>query len=274
VPDTEADQIQTDSPDRIVRRLMRSCDRAVLSTNERAGKRPAEEKPADNGADNGAETPQAAGSGWPYGSLVLMASAPDASPILLISTLAEHTRNLLADPRACLLLDGTAGLEDPLTGARASVMGRLTRLDPEAAEARMLRDRYVRRHPGAESYIGFGDFALWRMSVERAHLVAGFGRIHWIDGPPCLGEAGLPLETREADVVDHMNADHADAVALYATKLLGLDPGPWQLTGVDAEGADLRLGGAVARLDFVKPVTDAEEARVELVRLVKRARTL
>lgn len=262
--ETAAGDDRQKSPEMIVRGLLRSCDRAVLSTNERSRTE----------AQTEGEPVGPSGSGWPYGSLVLMASAPDASPVLLISTLAEHTRNLLADPRACLLLDGTAGLEDPLTGARASVMGRLQRLEPESAEAGAFRERYVRRHPSASGYIGFGDFALWRMWVERAHLVAGFGRIHWVDGPACLGEAGLPLEAREADVVDHMNADHADAVELYATRLLGRRPGPWRLTGVDAEGADLRLGGDVARLDFVKPVSDAEEARVELVRLVKRARTL
>ena len=237
----------TPSPARSVRDLLRSCDRAVLATVQRAE----------------SEAP----TGWPYASLVMMAVDQDASPLLLISTLADHTRNLLADPRASLLVDGTAGLDEPLTGARATVMGRLEKTDDPRHRA-----RYLARHPSADMYAGFGDFAVWRMSVERAHIVAGFGRIHWVDGGEVLGEAHPTLAEREADVVGHMNDDHADAVALYAKVLLGLEGEGWAMTGVDAEGADLRRAGRVARLPFDKPVADADGARVELVRLVKRAR--
>ncbi|MCR9074037.1 MAG: DUF2470 domain-containing protein [Alphaproteobacteria bacterium] len=246
--DTDAKSSKTDrSPGAIVRGLLRATDRATLATVQR----------------DGSPGP----SGWPYASLVMMAVDHAATPILLISTLADHTQNLLADPRASLLVDGTAGLEEPLTGARATVMGRLERSDdPEH------RRRYLARHPSAEMYAGFGDFSVWRMQVERAHLVAGFGRIHWLDGADLLGASGLPLETREVDVVGHMNEDHADAIALYAKVLLGQDGDGWTMTGVDAEGADLRLGGRIARLPFDKPVIDADGARVELVRLVKKAR--
>lgn len=230
-----------------MRGLLRACDRAVLATLQRS----ASEAPA----------------GWPYASLVMMAVDQDAAPILLISTLADHTRNLLADPRASLLIDGTAGLDEPLTGARATVMGRLEKTDDPRHRA-----RYLARHPSAEMYAGFGDFSVWRMTVERAHIVAGFGRIHWVDGTELLGEAPSALAAREADVVGHMNEDHADAVALYANVLLGQDGDGWQMTGVDAEGADLRLGGRVARLPFDKPVADADGARAELVKLVKKAR--
>lgn len=229
----------------IVRGLLRSADRATLAT-ARAG----------DGA-----------AGWPYPSLVLMAVDHDASPLLLISDLAEHTKNLTADPRAALLVDGTAGLDDPLTGARASVLGRVAR-DPDPER----RARFLRRHPSAAGYAGFGDFAIWRMSVDRAHLVAGFGRIHWVAADRILGTAGSPLAAREADVVEHMNADHGDAVGLYARVLLGLDGEGWTLTGCDAEGVDLRLGGRSARLPFDVPVDDADAARVQLVRLAKRAR--
>lgn len=237
------------SPADSVRRLLRSCDRATLATVQR-------------GRSEGPE-------GWPYASLVLMAADHDASPILLISSLADHTQNLLADPRASLLVDGTAGLDEPLTGARATVLGRLARSDD--AEARR---RYLARHPSAQVYAGFKDFAVWRMTVEHAHIVAGFGDIHWVDGADILGASDLPLEARETDVVEHMNQDHADAIALYAEVLLGLDGDGWVMTGVDAEGADLRRGGRVARLRFDTPVEDADGARVELVRLVKRARAI
>jgi len=229
-----------DSTARDARRLIRSLDRASLATSL---------------------------DGWPYASLVLVAADHDARPLLLISTLAQHTQNLEKEPRVSLLYDGTTGLDDPLTGGRVTVLGRAERDDRAAAKA-----RFVARHPSAELYAGFGDFALWRVAVERAHLVAGFGRIHWIASAELLARAAPPLAEAEADIVAHMNDDHADAVELYATRLLGRSGGGWRMTGVDPEGADLRRGGEVARLEFEKPVEDAEAARVELVRAVKAAR--
>ena len=236
-------------PAEAVRRLMRSTDRATLATAQRDAE------------------------GWPYGSLVLFASDTDAAPLLLISTLADHTKNLLEDDRASLLFDGTAGLDDPLTGARATVMGRLRRIEggPDLDRARR---RFIARHPSSEMYAGFGDFAFWRLVPERAHLVADFGKIHWIGAEGLLGEAGTPLEARETDVVEHMNEDHADAIDLYARVLLGLDGEGWRMTGCDTDGIDLRLRGQVARLDFEAPVEDAEGARRALVLMVKRARAL
>lgn len=227
-----------------IRNLVRSADRAVLSTVMRDG-------------------------AAPYGSLVLIACGFDAAPLLLISDLADHTKNLKEDPRCSILVDGTVGLEDPLTGARATVMGRAEKLD-----APDLLARYVRRHPSAAFYASFGDFHLYRMTVERAHIVAGFGRIHWVDGRAVLFDAAAAgsLAETEGDLVDHMNADHGDAVGLYANRLLGLDGVGWRLTGCDPEGADLRRGGDVSRIGFDTPVTDADGARNALVRLVKRAR--
>lgn len=115
--------------------------------------------------------------GSPYASLVLVAEAKDGAPVLLISDLAEHAKNLQRDPRGALLVDGTLGLADPLTGPRVTLMGRLAK-HPDPT----LKARFVARHPSAATYAGFGDFAAWRMAVERAHLVEGFGRIFWIDG--------------------------------------------------------------------------------------------
>lgn len=244
-------QTDQESPADIIRGLVRAQDRATLATKMRAGSETIE------------------GEGAPYASLVLMACAPDSSPLLLLSTLADHTKNLLEDPVCSLMVDGTGGLVDPLTGARATLQGRL-----EKAEDRSLMERYIRRHPSAAMYAGFGDFSLYRMQVQRAHLVAGFGRIHWVGADEVLFDAGAAgdLAQQEGGVVDHMNEDHCDAVGLYANVLLNRPGVGWKLTGVDPEGADLRRDGEVARLTFDKPVTDAETARVELVRLVKRAR--
>lgn len=219
--------------------------------------------------DRGALATAMVGDGWPYASLVLIACTHDASPLLLISTLAEHTKNALADSRVGLLIDGTAGLDSPLTGARISLVGRLERDENPAHTA-----RYVARHPDAADYVGFGDFALYRLAVQRAHLVAGFGAIHWIDGPDYAFDTAQTgdLAAAEADIVAHMNEDHGDAVQLYATGLLGLDGDGWTLTGVDPEGCDLRRGGTIARLPFEQVVNGPEEARAALVSLVRKAR--
>jgi putative heme iron utilization protein len=209
-----------------------------------------------------------ADGGWPYASLVLTAADHDGAPILLLSRLAEHTRNLEAEPRASLLFEAVEGLESPLTGVRATVLGTAER----SAEPR-LRARFLARHPDAAGYVDFADFGFFRLNVERAHLVAGFGRIHWAErADVAYGGAWAALAEREADIVAHMNEDHRDAVQLYAAKLCGREGGGWRMTGCDPEGLDLARGAETLRLDFDRPVTDAEAARAEMVRLVKRAR--
>ena len=236
------------SPGQSARRLLRSADRAYLATHRRTG---------------------VEGQDWPYAALVLLAVDHDASPLLLISGLAEHTKDIAQDNRVALLVDGTFGLDDPLTGARATLLGRIEK----TTEPRR-RQRFLARHPGAAMYADFKDFGFHRVVVERAHLVAGFGRIHWIAGNELLDATvdSAGLADAEGGIVEHMNQDHADALALYATKLLGQPPGAWAMTGIDAEGCDLRLAGRVARLDFTRRVATADEARAELVRLVKQAR--
>ena len=224
------------------RRLVRNQDRASLATS-------------------------LAGDGTAYASLVLYATLADATPILLLSALAEHTKNLKADPRASLLVDGTAGLADPLTGARVTLVGRLEEVGVGAAQA-----RYLARHPSAETYVGFGDFRFYALRMARAHLVAGFGRIHWIDASAILAPQPPALVESESGIVEHMNEDHSEALDLYATRLLGRSGAGWRMTGIDAEGCDLRREGEVARLDFTTRIEDAEAARRELVRLVKDAR--
>jgi heme oxygenase (biliverdin-IX-beta and delta-forming) len=126
------------------------------------------------------------GSGRPYASLVLVAPAPDSSPILLLSDLADHSRNLAREPRAALLFDGTAGLDDPLTGPRASILGQV-RPVPDRAEVGGLKAIFLARHPGAAVYADFADFRVYRMAVESAHLVAGFGTLHWLTAAEIFG---------------------------------------------------------------------------------------
>ena len=223
------------------RQLLRGLDRATLAT--------------------------ALPGGAPYASLVLLATAPDGAPLLLISDLAQHTVNIAAEPRVALLLDGPAGRDEPLTGPRVTLLGRAGRSAEDG-----LRARFLARHPSAALYAGFADFHLYRVAVERAHLVAGFGRIDWIAAADLLPPGLAALAASEDEIVRHMNADHNAAVDLYARVLLGRDGDGWQLTGIDAEGADLRRGGEIARLDFAAPVGDAQEARAALAALARQAR--
>jgi putative heme iron utilization protein len=120
-------------------------------------------------------------AGFPYGSLTPFALTAAGTPLLLLSGLAAHTKNLLADPRACLFVGDRTAAEDPLAGARASLLGRAARVPPE--EVADARARYVARHPKAEAYFQLRDFALWRLEVEEARLISGFGSMRWLPMP-------------------------------------------------------------------------------------------
>jgi putative heme iron utilization protein len=233
-----------DDMSRAVRDLVRGLDRAALATA----------LPVD-------------GATWPYASLVLVAVDHDLSPILLLSDLAEHSKAIAADDRVCLLFDGTQGLDQPLTGPRVTLVGRAV----QTADPR-LGQRFLARHPDAEIYAGFKDFRFYRIAVERAHLVAGFGKISWLNAEALKAVPAGGLAESEAGIVAHMNEDHADALQLYARKLLGLPGNDWRMTGIDTEGLDLRRGGRVARLAFDAPLGTASEARKILVGLVAKAR--
>ncbi|QWG18075.1 DUF2470 domain-containing protein [Bradyrhizobium sediminis] len=212
-----------------------------------------------------------AGSGDPYCSLVNVASAPDGSPILLISRLAVHTRNILGDSRVSLMLDERAE-GDPLEGARIMLLGRAEEAGSE--EGAVLRRRYLNAHPSAEGFVDFKDFSFFRILPSGMHLVAGFGRI--VDLRPDqfltdISDAGALVEA-EQDAIDHMNADHRDATKLYATRLLGAEVLDWLCTGCDPGGLDLQAGSKTLRLDFPERVTGPAELRKMLVRLAGEAR--
>ena len=212
-----------------------------------------------------------AGSGDPYCSLVNVASHPDGTPILLISRLALHTRNILADPRVSLMLDERAE-GDPLEGSRIMLAGRAE--EASGDELAVLRRRYLNAHPSAEGFVDFKDFSFFRIRPSGAHLVAGFGRI--VDLEPAqfltdISDAGALLEA-EQGAIEHMNADHREAMNLYATKLLGAEAADWRCTGCDPDGMDMQAGAATLRLDFPERVTGGTELRKMLVRLAGEAR--
>lgn len=208
-------------------------------------------------------------SGHPYASLVTVAALPDGSPLMLLSGLARHTANLEADPRASLLFDGTDGQEDPLQGRRVSVFGRAGATDDPCACA-----RFLARHPAAAMYADFEDFAFYSLAVEGAHFVGGFGSIHSLAPEALLTDVtgASALIQAEPDIVAHMNTDHAEAVELYATRLLGAPEGPWRFAACDPGGCDLVLGDRTVRLDFPARVTTPQGAREVLVILAQKAR--
>ena len=206
-------------------------------------------------------------NGAPYASLVLITVDLDASPLLLLSDLAQHSRNVAFDPRVSLLLDGTEGQPDPLTGPRLTLLGRALPTD----DPRCL-GRFVAHHPASAAYAGFRDFRLYRVTVERGHLVAGFGRIEWIKGADFLFALDASaLAAAELEILRHMNEDHSDAIAHYARALLGRSGTGWRMTGIDPEGIDMQRDGETARLDFAaqvsSPVLTPEAARAALVQL-------
>lgn len=211
------------------------------------------------------------GTGDPYCSLVNVATAPDGAPILLISRLAVHTKNILADARISLMLD-ERGPGDPLEGARIMLAGLAEEISPPQAET--VRRRYLAAHPSAEMFVDFPDFLFFTLRLRNAHLVAGFGKI--VDLPaadfltPLAGAESLLAA--EPDIVAHMNADHLSTMNLYATALLGAEAGDWRCTGCDPDGLDLQDGSRVLRLPFPARIQTPAALRQNLKELADRAR--
>ena len=209
------------------------------------------------------------GSGDPYCSLVNVATTVAGAPILLLSNLALHTKNLLSDARASLMFDERKE-GDPLEGARIMLIGRCVE-DNDAATP----IAYLRRHPDAEMYVNFSDFSFYRMEVGGAHLVAGFGRIVDLKPQDVLTEVvdAKALVEAEADAIAHMNTDHADACRLYATRLLGGGDGDWRCVGIDPEGIELQTGHAALRLPFPRRIIALGTLRAMLKELAESARS-
>jgi hypothetical protein len=220
-------------------------------------------------ARSGALATLMAASGDPYCSLVNVATAADGSPLLLISQLAVHTKNILADARVSLMLDERKE-GDPLQGARVMLLGTAAKSDSPDA-----RRRYLAQQPEAEMFAGFADFAFYRVTLKAAHLVAGFGRIVDLKPQDILTETAdaAELVAAEPEILAHMNDDHADAIRLYATKLLGAPDGEWRCVGCDPEGLELQLDRAALRLPFPQRVRAPGVLRVVLKQMADAART-
>jgi putative heme iron utilization protein len=203
-------------------------------------------------------------NGQPFATLVTPAAAPDLAVLLLLSSLAEHTRHLRADPRCAVMVVGPAAEPNPQTAPRLTVTG-IAEPIPDAA----LKARWLTVHPYAAFYADFGDFALWRVRPLSGLLVGGFARaarLRQADLTPDP-EAVAAVTAAEASILRHCNTDHPDALAAIAGS-----PGAWRMVAADVDGCDLAQQERVVRIAWSAPVTDAGGVRAELVRLARAAR--
>jgi len=212
-------------------------------------------------------------TGHPFASLVNVATDSDGAPLILVSRLSTHTANLEHDGRASLLLAST-GKGDPLAHPRLTILGTFVQVARNAAEEPRVRRRFLARHPKSELYAGFADFSFWRLNAVSAHLNGGFARAADLTAADVLTDItdAEALIDAEDGAITHMNDDHAEAVRLYATRLLGAEDGKWRLTGLDPDGLDLALGDATLRLPFPVRVTDPQGLRKTVVELAAKAR--
>lgn len=229
-----------------LRNRLRGCDRAVLATLAH---------------DDGRGI-----TGYPAGALTLASFDHAGRPLLLLSALAHHRKNLERDPRASLHLELDAPPREPLSGARLVLFGRAERVDDDALLARILR-----RHPEAERYAAL-DFHPFRLAVERVHVNGGYGAARWWRGAEFLAAEVDGLAALEADALAHMNADHADALAAIA-RHAGLPDGDWRMTGLDPDGFDLcNQQAGLARIAYAEAMSATAQLRPRLVALAQAAR--
>ena len=211
--------------------------------------------------------------GYPYGSFVTVAF-DDGNPVFLVSTMAEHTKNLQRDPRASLLV-AEAGAGDPLANGRVTLMGPGAQVEGDDCNARVA---FLAAHPNAAYYVDFGDFAFWKLDVESIRYIGGYGRMSWIDAADWHAAEPDPLAAAAAGVISHMNDDHADAMVFYCRAFSkATDVAAASMTGIDRYGFEMSAmtaeGPRPVRLAFPAPVRTPEEARAALVSMLKDART-
>jgi heme oxygenase (biliverdin-IX-beta and delta-forming) len=213
--------------------------------------------------------------GFPFGSLMPYGLGDHGRPIFLISTMAMHTQNLQADPRASLLVtqEGTDG--EPLGASRITLVGNvLPASDAEVAEARKL---YLARHANSKYWVDFEDFSFYRMDVVDVYYVGGFGVMGWVSATDYDRSQPDPLAESMAEIIQHMNADHKDALALLARKFTRTELEEVTMTAVDRLGFHVRLktqdGMRGARIAFVREVSNPAETRRVLVEMVQQARS-
>ena len=201
--------------------------------------------------------------GYPFGSIAPYALNYEGEPIILISDIAQHTRNIKQNPRVSLTVFDRAA-DDPQSASRLTWIGDAEPVDPSDLQT---RHRYLRYFPSSESYFETHDFAFYAISLRRARFIGGFGQIHWIESGKML--VNNPFHASEGSIVDHMNQDHHKALVHYAEVLGRREINTISMTGIDSEGFDMLVDGRKVRMDFDSSINTVEEARATLVRLAR-----
>jgi heme iron utilization protein len=212
--------------------------------------------------------------GFPFGSVMPYGLDQLGRPIFLISTMAMHTQNLQADPHASLLVTQADGEGDPLGSSRVTLIGNVQAIpQPEIADARKL---YLERYANSKYWVDFDDFSFYRMDVVDVYYVGGFGVMGWVKASDYDQAQPDPLADVAAGIIEHMNADHKDALVLLARSNAGIESQEAAMTSVDRLGFQVRLktaeGVRGARIAFLHEVRNATDARKVLVEMVQEAR--
>ncbi len=214
-------------------------------------------------------------AGYPFGSVMPFVLDHDCQPIVLISTIAEHTKNIIANPKVSLLV--FAGAEDLHANGRLTLIGEAEQLDKNDVD---LMARYCRYFPESAGYLAMHDFQFYRINIAQARYIAGFGKMSWLAGEEIVGlknaEKKATIAQLETSMIEHMNADHVDSMMLYCQHFHGVTPNRVSLIGVDCDGFDVKavVGDDIKmlRFNFETPIFDANSARAAFVALSKAAR--
>lgn len=212
--------------------------------------------------------------GFPFGSVALYAVDAAGRPSFLVSTMAMHTQNLLADAHASVLVTQPGWSDDPLAGARVTLVGTVAQVP--ANDTAALRDAYLARHENARHWVDYDDFAFYRLELVDVYWVGGFGEMGWVSAADYRDASPDPLAEAAPGIIAHMNEDHADALALYCRVFAGVPADEATMTAVDRLGFRVRarVGDDLrgVRINFTREAHSTEAARAVLVDMVREAR--
>ncbi|MDD5364109.1 MAG: DUF2470 domain-containing protein [Gallionellaceae bacterium] len=203
--------------------------------------------------------------GFPFGSVSPFILDHAGRPVILISEIAEHTKNITADPRVSVIVQPYS--TDMQVTGRVTLIGRAERLPDKDG----LGPRYLRYFPQAESYFAMHDFHFYRIEPVKVRWIGGFGHIFWIDPEAYLAAPGALAEA-EAGILAHMNTDHADTLRDYSRHIHQVEADTATMIGIDPDGFDVRAGERILRFEFAAPVLDAQAARTALVEMAQQCR--
>lgn len=204
--------------------------------------------------------------GYPFGSVAPFVLDHEGLPLILISTIAEHTKNIIADCKVSLLV--FSGADDLHANARLTLLGDAEQTDKNDE---FLRARYLRYFPSSAQYFEAHDFYFYRIQIQQARYIAGFGRMSWISGEE-FRSPRTALIAQENGIIEHMNTDHQDNMKAYCQHFHGIKPDNVEMLGIDCDGFDLRADGQILRFDFEPSINDAASARTALVAMAKACR--